>query len=209
MAPTLDRIVTALASHRARRLPAPPTRREHAAVAIVLAGPDDDLELCLIRRAERDDDPWSGHVALPGGRVHVEDATAREAAERETHEEVGVSLRTARHLGALDELPLGRDPSTRAVLSPFVWHVGEPRPLLRPDPREVAHAAWVPLRDLWDRAHETTIDHPWRGQTLRFPGIRWNGAVLWGLTLRVLGSFGELVGRPLPIGDRDPMSPSR
>lgn len=205
--PTLDEIAAALATHEPRRLPPPPSPRDRAAVAIVLAGEPHELELCLIRRAERTGDPWSGHVALPGGRIHVEDDSARAAAERETLEEVGLHLGAQRHLGALDELPLGRDPSTRAVLSPFVWHVGDPRPVLRPDPREVAHAAWVPLRELWDARNETTIDWPWRGETLRFPGIRWDGSVLWGLTLRVLGRFGEVVGTPLPVGDRDPMSP--
>lgn len=207
--PTLPQIAAALASHEARQLPPPPSPRERAAVAIVLAGHATDLELCLIRRAERIGDPWSGHVALPGGRIHAEDDGTRAAAERETREEVGLRLEPTRHLGALDELPLGRDPATRAVLSPFVWHVGDPRPVLRPDPREVAHAAWVPLRELWDAARETTIDWPWGGQMLRFPGIRWDDSVLWGLTLRVLGRFGEIVGAPLPVGDRDPMSPMR
>jgi 8-oxo-dGTP pyrophosphatase MutT (NUDIX family) len=207
--PTLDQIAAALAAHEPRQLPPPPSPRDRAAVAIVLAGQPHDLELCLIRRAERTGDPWSGHVALPGGRIHVEDDGARAAAERETLEEVGLRLQPARHLGALDEMPLGRDPSTPAVLSSFVWHVGDFRPVLRPDPGEVAHAAWVPLRDLWNAAHETTIEWPWRGETLAFPGIRWDGAVLWGLTLRVLGTFGALVGQPLPVSDRDPMSPVR
>ena len=41
----------------------------YAAIALVLRVPDDgDPELLLIKRAEAAQDPWSGHVACPGGR---------------------------------------------------------------------------------------------------------------------------------------------
>src|ERR1039457_3526451 len=67
-----------------------PEREEntHAAVALVLAGDASDLCVCLIRRAEHELDRWSGHVALPGGRVDPIDLGPREAAIRETREEV-------------------------------------------------------------------------------------------------------------------------
>ena len=42
-----------------------------AAVAVLIA-PDPDAIL-LIRRADRLGDPWSGHMALPGGRREAED----------------------------------------------------------------------------------------------------------------------------------------
>ena len=44
-------------------------------------------ELLFIRRAHRAGDPWSGHMAFPGGRLQPEDPTPRAAAERETLEE--------------------------------------------------------------------------------------------------------------------------
>ena len=40
-----------------------------AAVAIVLRQGDPGLEFLLIKRAEREGDPWSGQVALPGGHL--------------------------------------------------------------------------------------------------------------------------------------------
>ena len=44
-----------------------PLRR--AAVALILRDPGDaSLEFLLIKRADYEGDPWSGHVALPGGR---------------------------------------------------------------------------------------------------------------------------------------------
>ena len=32
-----------------------------------------ELELLFIRRSEREGDPWSGHVAFPGGRRSADD----------------------------------------------------------------------------------------------------------------------------------------
>ena len=54
----------------------------HAAVAIVFAGDVEAPDLCLIRRAERAGDPWSGHMAFPGGKEEPRDASLRIAAER-------------------------------------------------------------------------------------------------------------------------------
>lgn len=205
MVPTLHEIAAALAAHTPARLPDPATARQRAAVAILLAGEAPALRLCLIRRAEREGDPWSGHVALPGGRAQPEDAHPRAAAERETAEEIGLHLGDARFLGGIDELPLGRHGGTGAVLSAFAWHVGSACPPLEPDPRELAFAGWIELHTLWDPAAVTTIDWPWQGETYRFAGIAWDDAVLWGLTLRVLGRLAEIVGRPLPVADRPPM----
>src|SRR6478752_6570976 len=70
-----------------------------AAVAAVLV-PSPDAVL-LIRRAERAGDPWSGHMALPGGRREPEDADLVETARRETFEEVGLQLARSDLLGGL------------------------------------------------------------------------------------------------------------
>src|SRR5512138_157863 len=61
-----------------------------AAVAVVLV-PSPDAVL-LIRRAERPGDPWSGHMALPGGRRESGDADLVATAIREAAEELGLAL---------------------------------------------------------------------------------------------------------------------
>ena len=86
------------------------------------------------------------------------------------------------------------------VLSPFAFYVGPRRPVLRPNDGEVEAAWWVPLSHLWDEAHRGTIDWEYRGQWMRFPGIRFEGHVIWGLTYRVLTQWSQQLGRPLPAG---------
>jgi 8-oxo-dGTP pyrophosphatase MutT (NUDIX family) len=97
-------------------------RARRAAVAVVLApsgAPGDALSLLLMRRSEREGDPWSGHMALPGGHAHRADADLLHTARRETLEEVGIDLSDAELLGALDDVSPMR--SSEIAVRPFVF----------------------------------------------------------------------------------------
>src|SRR5688500_19473207 len=77
---------------------------KEAAVALLLRA-HEELELLLIKRAEQESDPWSGHVALPGGRRDAEDPDLLHTALREAEEEVGITAsRDLQLIGALDEV---------------------------------------------------------------------------------------------------------
>ncbi len=195
--PTLDDIKSALSRHEPRSQPfrAVP---EQAAVAMILAGEEDGLRLCMIRRAEREGDPWSGHYAFPGGRAQPEDPHARAVAERETGEEVGLWLEERHQLGALSEMPIrlgGRDTGMR--LSMFVYYWGCALPPFTPND-EVAAAYWVPLSHLWDAANATHLDIDLSGARVLYPAIQYRDYVIWGLTFRVLTLFSDVLDQPLP-----------
>src|SRR5947209_19260742 len=131
---TIAQIREALSRHQPALVAREPDHAE-AAVALVLAGTGTDLSICAIRRAEHPDDPWSGHMALPGGRAAPEDPHPEAVAERETFEEVGLALDERHRLGALSHVPVrlgGGDYSM--VLSPFVYHLGPDLLPFHPDP---------------------------------------------------------------------------
>lgn len=163
-----------------------------AAVAVLLHEGARGLEMLFIERAERAGDPWSGHMAFPGGRMGPLDPDARAAAERETCEEIGVALTTAELLGRLDDLA---GPVVPLILSAFVYHLPAP-PRLVPN-HEVREVLWVPVARLLDPAHR--VLHPW-GQN-SYPGVLVGEPgrhVVWGLTRQLLERFFALVGRSLP-----------
>ncbi|GAB4207551.1 MAG: hypothetical protein OHK0013_25290 [Sandaracinaceae bacterium] len=145
-----------------------------------------DLEVLFIRRAERPGDPWSGHMAFPGGRHAPDDADLLTTAVRETQEELGVAL--ARHgelLGRLDDVPAyARGQRTGMVVTPFVWLLHE-TPAFSPN-HEVDEVHWASVPLLMSGEVDTTIDYPWGGQTLKLPGYRVGERIVWGLTHRML-----------------------
>lgn len=169
---------------------APDPGAPRASVALVLRPAVDDLELLLIRRAEREGDPWSGHMALPGGRADPADADARATAVRETQEEVGLALADGVELGALDEVaPFSR--ASPIIVSPFVFAVAGGTPVT-PN-HEVAAAVWIPIGELRAKEAITEYLHPLGvGAAVPFPALGTRGYVIWGLTHRILTRFLEL-----------------
>ena len=156
-----------------------------AAVAAIFRRSSDGTELLFIERATRDGDPWSGQMALPGGRVDRTDVSSSATAERETREEIGVDLTHARRLGRLDDFHGGGRP---IIVTPHgYWWDGAP-PELRLN-HEVAAALWVPLQHLGDPSNRIDYVYPPLGDQ-RWPGIAVPGdRVVWGLTLRLLNDL--------------------
>src|SRR6185369_9718733 len=105
--------------------------------------PDDDTNVLLMKRVDRDGDPWSGHISLPGGGFHAEDATLLATAIRETREELGIELAAVRLLGSLAPLhPRSSGPAGIEV-TPYVFAVDE-SPVIACGP-EALSAFWLPL----------------------------------------------------------------
>lgn len=156
-----------------------------AAVAVIVA-PDPDSVL-FIRRAEREGDPWSGHMALPGGRQDPAEADLVATAMRETLEEVGLELRPDDLIGTLDDV-VPRTPLLPPIaVRPFVFALGR-WPDLKLNP-EVAAVRWVPLDLLLDPATYRSIQIDLRGEQREFPAYRLDDADVWGMTERIVSSL--------------------
>jgi 8-oxo-dGTP pyrophosphatase MutT (NUDIX family) len=186
--PRLARLAMSVAAHPVRRVGSYPGLMR-AAVALVVRPEAHDLEILLIKRAPRVGDPWSGHMALPGGRQDPADPDPLTTAARETLEEVGIDLPIiGYHLGALDEVqPLGAGVPPIAI-SPFSFAV--PGATGVSPNVEVAEAMWVPLTDLTSPAARAEYLHHFTdGRVLRFPALAYRGETIWGLTYRILSQF--------------------
>ena len=181
--PVLERLSSRLAEHRAVEAPHDPEARL-AAVAAVLRVTEEP-ELLFIKRADAKGDPWSGHMAFPGGRHESVDRSLEETAVRETREETAIDLVGAgRVLGVLDDLA-PRSPSLpRMMIRPYIA-------VVRPDVQiipshEVADHFWVTLDALRDPSAQAEHEMVIGAMRQRFPGYRVGPHVAWGLTERIV-----------------------
>lgn len=160
-----------------------------AAVALVLRARN-GVELLMIKRAEREGDPWSGHMALPGGRRSAEDHDLIATALRETDEETGLRIGRDYVLGALDEVHPRSTRLPSIIVAPFVV-VADANAGLTLDSREVETALWVPISALRDPAAVSELVLEMGGFTRTFPSIVYGEYTIWGLTHRILTQFLE------------------
>lgn len=188
----LEHIRTRLSGYAPELIGEPAVAR--ASVAMVLGRGAAGVELLLIQRATRDDDPWSGHMAFPGGRRDPDDADVVATAVRETLEEVGVDLiADGERIGRLDELrAIARHRPLDLVISPVVFALHRPV-TLRPSPREVESAVWVPLSFFRTTEARVTYRRELEGIASEFPAYRYDRYTIWGLTHRILDEFLALV----------------
>ena len=148
-----------------------------AAVAVIQSG----QHLLLLRRAHNPLDPWSGHIALPGGRLESGESLL-ETARRETFEETGIILDAAHCIGSLPVSSAGHRP---ILVQPFIFQIDH-LPVPKPDPAEVAWAEWISLTELSDLSrHRRHSFMPGR----EHPCVPVRDALLWGFTYGVLAQW--------------------
>ena len=156
--------------------------RVEAVVAILLWDePGRGLQTLLVQRAEREGDPWSGQIGLPGGRVKQAVESPRAALHREVGEEVGIKLE---QVGVeLGSLSVGH-PMRRMEMRVQPWVYG-----LRTKPKvsigsEIASSFWVNLTELPStmKMSEITI----RNEPRSVESFVVEGKIVWGFTYRVL-----------------------
>jgi len=176
---------------RVSRVIGPAPGSAAGAVSVVLLGARGPLHVLVIERAEREDDPWSGQLAFPGGRRKREDRTPFDTARRETKEEVGLSL--ARHGRLLGSLP-ARAPANRVewLVVPYLFALARSPRLALGD--EVARTFWVALEDLPTTLHKAVIQLPM--DDIETPAFEVGGKPLWGFSFRVLCDLFDIVGWP-------------
>lgn len=148
-----------------------------AAVVILLTLVDDDIRILFVKRVENLQDPWSGQMALPGGKREAEDKSLKETVMRETAEETGVNLGCFQFLGVLEAVKSAPRPEMKIL--PFVVLCDfEPSVVL--NEKELEAFVWISLEELVHNKGTVTF---WFGE---FPAYIVGDNVIWGLTYRIL-----------------------
>jgi 8-oxo-dGTP pyrophosphatase MutT (NUDIX family) len=183
---SLEQLTGVLRHSTPHRIPENP-ELVRAAVVLLFRGTAEGVDLLFIRRSEQANDPWSGHMAFPGGRVDPSDTDSRFAARRELREELAIALEDCAHeLGVLSHLrAMARGRVLNMVIEPFVYALHQEVTLI-PAPEEVAEAIWIPLSFFLDPRHRESMQVEFAGESWTLPCYRREGRTIWGLTLRML-----------------------
>lgn len=186
--PEIERLRALLGRDRGRRIDAEPGVSRAAVATVLRPRPAGDTEILLIRRTEDPRDPWSGHMAFPGGRADPTDPDLLSTARREAEEEVGLRLADdgVEVLGRLDDVQaMARGQRAPLIITPYVFLLDRDQPLV-PNRREVEEAIWTELSPLWRGEASTTKRYELEGRTYELPGYRVGDRVVWGLTFHML-----------------------
>ena len=173
-----------------------------AAIAIILRDGEHCTEFLMMQRAHHEDDPWSGQMAFPGGKVELNDTSKKATAIRETQEEVSIQLTEQNYIGQLDDFyGMKVNNKNNAHVSCFVFKI-KPSVIAKGN-HEVADLIWLPMSYLQNPKHAYEYYHP-HDSSVQMPAVLINESkaqILWGLSLRMLTKLYKLVGNPLDVTD--------
>jgi len=171
-------------------------RIPQAAVTLILRERQGRAEALIIKRAEFETDPWSGHLALPGGRADAEDEDLLVTAAREIREEIGLDLQDkpgarSRFLGQLPTLA----PRTPALppleITPLVALAPDAVELQLND--EVASAFWISVEKLKREGPSAEFRMQFGEIIKKWPAYNTDSGLIWGITERILTNFFKLL----------------
>lgn len=148
-----------------------------------------------------------GEICFPGGKVEQDDASEKEAALRETCEELGIELEDVEIIDGLGVLV---HPSSSSIFS-FVGKIIDNTKIVPNE--EVSEVFTVPLSYLMNYEPEIHYiqvkiqpeeefpfelipdgrDYKWRNVRLPEYFYRYEDQIIWGLTARILHEFIELL----------------
>jgi 8-oxo-dGTP pyrophosphatase MutT (NUDIX family) len=191
--PYVVRLLRSIAEHPPRVATIEEPVRRAAILLALRSRADGEPELLMIKRAEAAGDPWSGHIACPGGRMEPGDGDLAVTAVRETWEETGIDLaRDGRLLGHLDDLVPRTPTLPPMVIRPYVALVSASVEIV--ESPEVAAAFWVPLSALCERGARGMGLVSVGGAERRVSVFQHGEYTVWGLTERALRQMLEYMG---------------
>ena len=189
--PEIAPLVRAVVSRKPARVE--PQESERRAAVALLVRLDEAREvptpqLLLIKRATYEGDPWSGHVALPGGRREPGDPSLERTVIRETWEETAIDIdRDGKLIGCLDEVAPRTPVLPPIIITPFVGLVRSDVEIVASP--EVADWFWIDVAALRDPeiSREVVLELSSGPRTVM--SFQHGAHTIWGLTERILRQF--------------------
>ena len=161
----------------------------HAAVLILLLFDSDMPKVVFIKRPNHPQDPHSGQISFPGGRVEKNDISYQSAALRETFEEIGVPQDQIKVIGALSKLYVF---ASNNLVFPFVGYL-DYMPDFVLQESEVERVITVPMDFFIDESVLLKKDLQVKGYTLKeVPYYDLYGHTLWGATAMIFAEWLQL-----------------
>jgi len=161
----------------------------HASVMMILKESGQGYSLLFIKRRESERDPFSGHMAFPGGRMDSADNSKLETAIRETYEEVGIDINSSgRILGSLDDVNPNNPRARNYIVTPYLSVLNE-EVIIKPDSNEVERTLWVPMRHLVDDRNLEVRIRERDGTEVKDYAYQYEQYLIWGMTGRILHQF--------------------
>lgn len=163
-----------------------------ASVLLLLHAEGDAIYFTLIKRPNYEG-THGGQISFPGGKLEPNE-TVKEAAIRETEEEIGIPKQAITILGELTQVYI---PPSNFLISPFVGFI-DTTPNYFPDEREVEQVLDIPLSTLLNDNNVKTKKIPMSkyGKDklyINAPYFELENQTVWGATALVLSEFKEII----------------
>ena len=153
------------------------TSEFRAAVAILVR---EDDHICMIRRAIKEGDYWSGHMGFPGGRAEEADGTLLRTAIRETKEEIGIEVLEENCVVRLSDLH-----HPKMQVAAFVFKAPSNYEFVLEE-SEVASVHWLPLHAFTETKYRSTRTALYKGKEYQAPVVNIGTADVWGISLKFI-----------------------
>ena len=205
----LRNIEQQLASYRAKKSLSRLWLKRSAVAIVIDQATTTQASLLLIKRADNERDPWSGHMAFPGGRYESGDKNGLAIAKREMQEEVGFDIdqlvADSAACGSIDGQCIARLSDIKTskrvtpnsmIVSPYIFSVKN-KPKLVTN-HEVADTVWVPLNFFTALENRGVYEMKYQDRKIEMPCYRYQGNVIWGLTLSMIDEILRALGADIP-----------
>ena len=156
----------------------------NAAVILLLTPIGKDYEILFVKRVERINDPWSGQIAFPGGKIESSDRSLKDTAIREVFEETNIKIKDENILGVLEIIK--SEPKTNITILPFIAKT-EKKPDIQLNKNELDRFFWIPYERIEGSRGTTDIG------SKKIPAYIFKKDIVWGVTYNILSTFEKII----------------